>query len=594
MRFEKVVATCLAAVVLTCSPMTPARGDEPVPLRDTYSDTWVAADGRGRTLPGRKECGPPRQEKYVGIFYFLWMLPRHRKVYDITEILKENPDNPRWGPRHAFHWWGRPHLGYYTSDDAFVIRAHAQLLADAGVDAVFFDVTNAFTYRPHYRKVCTVYRELRRAGRATPRVAFLTNTRSGEVVRRLYDDFYAKGAFRELWFRWDGKPLILARPEELSAKLKAFFTVRRSWAWSRARWFGDGKDKWPWLDNHPQKPGWRDDPTRPEQISVCAAQHPISNIGRSYHDGKQPPPERFRTDEGPCFAEQWKRARAVDPALIFVTGWNEWIAQRFVKEGKRGPRRMLGRELTEGDTYFVDQYNREYSRDIEPMAGGHGDNYYYQMVANIRRFKGVRAAPRPSPPVTVTMNTDFAQWEDVRPEYRDDLGDTVHRDHRGYGDAGRQVNRSGRNDIVAAKVARDQDHLYFYVRTAAPMTSPAGRHWMLLLLDTNGNHTDGWCGYDFVVNRTIEGEDAWLERSAGGWEWKRVAKIRGAGKGAAFHLRIPRQLLGLGGGADMTVDFKWADNIPDPPDPLDFIDRGDAAPNGRFNYRYRVGKDDRS
>ena len=39
---------------------------------------------------------------------------------------------------------------------------------------------------------------------------------------------------------------------------------------------------------------------------------------------------------------------------------------------------------------FVDLYNQEYSRDVEPMHGGHTDNYYYQMVSNIRKYKGVR------------------------------------------------------------------------------------------------------------------------------------------------------------------------------------------------------------
>lgn len=29
---------------------------------------------------------------------------------------------------------------------------------------------------------------------------------------------------------------------------------------------------------------------------------------------------------------------------------------------------------------FVDQFNQENSRDVEPMRGGHWDTYYYQMV----------------------------------------------------------------------------------------------------------------------------------------------------------------------------------------------------------------------
>jgi hypothetical protein len=38
---------------------------------------------------------------------------------------------------------------------------------------------------------------------------------------------------------------------------------------------------------------------------------------------------------------------------------------------------------------------------------------------------------------------------------------------------------------------------------------------------------------------------------------------------------------------DKTFDFKWIDNIPKSSDDvMDFIGNGDAAPNGRFNYRY--------
>src|SRR5271166_2777688 len=46
-----------------------------------------------------------------------------------------------------------------------------------------------------------------------------------------------------------------------------------------------------------------------------------------------------------------------------------------------------------GPVTFVDEFDAEFSRDIEPMKGAHGDNYYYQLVANIRRFKGARPVP---------------------------------------------------------------------------------------------------------------------------------------------------------------------------------------------------------
>ncbi len=37
----------------------------------------------------------------------------------------------------------------------------------------------------------------------------------------------------------------------------------------------------------------------------------------------------------------------------------------------------------------------------------------------------------------------------------------------------------------------------------------------------------------------------------------------------------------------MTLDFKWADNLSSSGDPMEFMDRGDVAPNNRFNYRYQ-------
>ena len=130
---------------------------------DTFADTWVATDALGRQLPGAAEAGPPRADRTVGIFYFLW-LGKHIQggPYDITRILAQDPDamqkpdSPLWGPLHAPHHWGESLFGYYLTDDESVLRKHAQMLSDAGVDVVIFDVTNQITY-PHW------YRALLRA-----------------------------------------------------------------------------------------------------------------------------------------------------------------------------------------------------------------------------------------------------------------------------------------------------------------------------------------------------------------------------------------------------------------------------------------------
>lgn len=578
-----------AVAFLGCLVPVATKAAAPAPAsRDVMADTWVATDALGRTLPDNAECGGPRMGKQVGIFYFLW-LGEHGgaqgKVHDISKILAANPKDPTWGPVHHFHHWGEPYLGYYRSRDRFVIRRHIQMLSDAGVDVLFCDVTNAFTYDDVVAELCAVLAEVRATGRAAPRIAFLANSSSAKTVQHLYDDIYKPGRFSEWWYPWLGKPLLLAPGEGLGPEILAFFTLRQSWAWTRkGKWFGDGKDKWPWVDDFPQGVGWHESADRPEQISVCAAQHPTSNIGRSFSGGKQPQESAWRTAEGPCFEEQWKRAHEVGPPFVFVTGWNEWVAQRFVKEPKGGAGQMLGKPLKVGDSFFVDAFNQEYSRDIEPMCGGHGDNYYYQLAAHIRRFKGVRPRPKASPAKTIRIDVDFPQWESVGPEFLDDLGDTAHRNHPGFGDTPPYVNTTGRNDIDAMKVARDATNLFFYARCRGALSPPTDPGWMVLLIDADANPTTGWEGFDFQVNRARrEGGMATIERRSG-TRWVLAGQAVLAASGSELHLAVPRQALGMAG-RPARIDFKWVDGVA-PNDVMDFIDKGDVAPNGRFKYRF--------
>ena len=358
-------------------------------VSEQWADTWSATDDLERTLPRNKATGNLKKDKFVGIFYFTWLgahgHDRHTKPlpdegvhpktasdtlspYDITKILKENPENPEYGPVLAFHHWGEPYFGYYLTNDEWVIMKHAQLLSDAGIDVIVFDVTNALAYLPQVNTICEVFSRLEKQGWAVPKIAFLTNTKHVETTGKIYNGFYKKGRYKDLWFHWKGKPLLMGNKEGLNAELANFFNFRRSWAWTEGQeWFGDGEDKWPWLDHYPQNYGWHDAPDKPEQIVVSTAQHPISNIGRSFHKGRQPHPDSIQTGKGLFFDEQWKRALEVDPEFIFITGWNEWVAMRF-NEGKA--KNMMGKPIKDGETYFVDQYNAEFSRDIEPMKGG--------------------------------------------------------------------------------------------------------------------------------------------------------------------------------------------------------------------------------
>ncbi len=567
----------------------------------SVSDTWVATDALNRTVKPASEYGEYRPEKKVGIFYFLWMgahgYDTHRgdapgegvfvpteqdknSPYDISRLLRDNPQHPQYGPIHAFHHWGEPYLGYYVSNDEWVIEKHIQLLADAGIDVLLLDNTNARIYLSQLLTLCRVMARMRSEGRTTPQLASVINSDPQRTVQRLYDQFYKPGLYKELWFYWKGKPLVLCPPEGVSSEVADFFTFRRTWFDSGQAWFGDGKNRWTWGDYYPQRYGWHESPEKAEEISVAAATHPMSNIGRSYHAGKEPDYTPQTTASGAFFAEQWSRVFEVDPEFVFITGWNEWIAMRM-NDG--ASQYMTGKRIQPGDTYFVDQYNEEFSRDIEPVRGGFGDNYYYQMADFIRRYKG-------GSPVTTRQHGVLVQprWAEIEQAYFDDRGDIKPRNHFGYGRIGQLVNASGRNDFVRSKVAVTKKNLHFYVETASPIVY-ASDCWMNLFVGIEGRSDTSWENFQFRVSEAespARGK-VWLQECSGGWSWRNKKQITYRLEGNKLEIIIPLSVMALNSKEPFSLRFKWMDNIPlEEGDIKQCMEYGDTAPNSRFCYLF--------
>ncbi len=266
---------------------------------------WPATDALGRRLPLAAEVGAPRTDRFVGIFYFLWQSTEVRsgapdgRPYDVSRILAQDPDalkqpaSPLWGPIGVYHYWAEPLDGYYANDDPWVLRRHARWLADAGIDTLIFDATNAQTYRDTYSALCEVFEQVRRDGGRTPQIAFMVNTEAGKTADRLLQELYAPGRFRELWFRWQGKPLLICDPAQAGANVKDFFTLRAAhWPFTLT----NTPYAWHWEATFPQPYGYTDDPQRPEQVNVSVAQNlrqadgKVTNMsagnarGRSFHE----------------------------------------------------------------------------------------------------------------------------------------------------------------------------------------------------------------------------------------------------------------------------------------------------------------------
>jgi hypothetical protein len=205
----------------------------------------------------------------------------------------------------------------------------------------------------------------------------------------------------------------------------------------------------------------------------------------------------------------------------------------------------------------------------------------YQLVSNVRRFKGA-PAQSPSPANhTIDIAGDFAQWQKVSTAFQDHVGETIPRDFDGVQGL-HYTNKTGRNDIVETKVCRDASHVYFWVRTREPLTPSTDANWMWLLVDRDQKSSTGWNGFDLIVNRTT----GVVELHQGGWKWKEIGKVETRQEGDQLQLALPVEALRTAAdSAIKSFDFKWIDNLEHTDDPLELYISGDTAPDGRFRYR---------
>ncbi|HBX45232.1 MAG TPA: hypothetical protein DEG28_05055 [Porphyromonadaceae bacterium] len=576
--------------------------------QEVNSDLWTATDALGRKIRDFKDAGKEK-EKYVAMFYWTWHQgddDTTTTVKNITEIVRKHPsamkdyNHPAWGKQKpGFFFWEQPLLGYYKTTDPWVLRKHAEMLADAKVDVVFFDCTNgSLTWQDSYEALLKTWDQAQKDGVKVPKIAFMLpfgySHYSLTSLRQLYRDVYNPGRYENLWFYWKGKPCIMAYPDNLSdspedKEIASFFTFRPGqpdYVSGPAR-----NDQWGWLENYPQHGYIKTSDGAYEQVTVgvaqnaapetkghCSAFNLPGSQGRSFskQNGFDPRVDGYLY--GWNFQEQWDRAFELDPELVFVTGWNEFTAGQW-----------LPKHGWTGDPFsFVDQFDWEHSRDIEPNKGwgDKGDVYYLQLIDNVRKFKGMSPPEKTSAPKTIQIGKSAEQWENVLPCYRHYKGNTFPRNHRGRNDT-YYINNTGRNDIVLTKVARDDRSIYFYVEADEKLSPSSDRNWMMLLIDSDRDKSTGWYGYDFIINRQSPGKKkAVMEKNIGNrWEWQKIAECSYAVKDNHLEIKTDRAFLLLED-KDIDIEFKWNDNMQENGNIMDFYVNGDTAPGGRFNFVY--------
>src|SRR5262249_1187409 len=157
------------------------------------------------------------------------------------------------------------------------------------------------TWKEQYEALCAEYAAMRRAGARTPATAFIAPFGDPRpVTDQLWRDLYRPSLWKELWFLWQGKPLLLADKQFIKdAVMLNFSTFRRPMP---DYWIGPGgPDQWSWLEVYPQHV-FTNSQGALEQMSVGVAQNALPNtpgpapmsqkrgaMGRSWHHGQKDP-----------------------------------------------------------------------------------------------------------------------------------------------------------------------------------------------------------------------------------------------------------------------------------------------------------------
>lgn len=304
----------------------------------------VMSDQNVSTLSNAK----PEKERLVGVTYSTWFPPLTGRK------------------------WGTPVLGEYNSSDEAVIEQHAKWLVDAGVDFIMIDWTNNMNHvygvsdnNLEYIEAATavVYKVFARMEKA-PKIVIAGGVNSqdqavafadGTMQRRadeIWDNFYGKPEYADLLLYFEGKPLLtlyLNTPAVAARPGKQIFDDERYTIRYFSGFLGDQPKLvtegtriskygyWSWWERGNNVYAVNEDGSA-ECITISAAWVGDNWTAESGAVGRR---------NGDTFREQWQMAIDLDPEIVLVQSFNEWISEEW-------------------PTKAAEEFDAEYSNDIEP------------------------------------------------------------------------------------------------------------------------------------------------------------------------------------------------------------------------------------
>lgn len=382
----------------------------------------------------------------VGMFYLVWHAPAATAMQTIAskggtqltieDVIRSNGAHSYSdiyekygveGDAMALYWNVRPKLGFYCiyrarpGETGWVpdcpniettLATHAAQLIAAGVDHVVVDGTNLtgtdragdlLQLRPT-EVLFEEWAKLRAAGKKTPQIAVWNAVPAGATqwskLLSLYQNpaydglvLHDKKTKKKVFFLVDSAdarapdPTIVAAIRSNGGKndveTQGMWTIDRTDAsidrWAFMSWCHDGGRVTTSIVGPPKC----DQPYTP--VSTLGS---VVAVAPSFQTGYGSLPFGAAGKlHGLTFRRQWETALGVMPDWVFISGWNEFVAQPQANPYTGDPfARSLGLERDpEGQKLFVDTWGSEFGRDIEPTEE-YGSSYYDLVRSCIRVF----------------------------------------------------------------------------------------------------------------------------------------------------------------------------------------------------------------
>ena len=573
----------------------------------------VSVDDLGRVL---RSAGSQLEDKSVGIFYTQangFHAGNISGIYDVSKIMAEygadiifHEDTPI-SPNNTEHWWGEPLYGYYKSTDLYVIKNHVNQFTAAGIDYIVMDCTNGWMYNDALKSTMEYITELRQDGWDAPQVVLYIHSLNNKTVREAYKDIYSLTEYKDSWYMKDGKPVIIAYTDtekdiaEASGRGVTDFDVPEYEPLSQEilDFFYFVEPRWPddylrqgWPQYDPNKDTgycwieWTQPlPVRDTSLgtfmNAAVASHPeipfsfsitrgANNWSRAYNPVLGIEAENG-VMEGTYFQACWDQIIEESPDTVFLVAWNFWTALK---------------QPYMGEYMLCDTATLEYSLSIEIAKDAYKDNYYLQMIENMRDYKFTGEAPSYEAQ-TIDISGSYEQWYDVSAVYRQMGKNSMRRVGSSVDNSITYRTSYPDNNIQEVRIAHDDSNIYFMIRTEEAISARnEADNWMNLFIGTGEPSAKGWNGYEYVLNRSGSDTATDIVKLNADFTGEVVGQAEMKINENFMFISVPRELIGMN--QQDSFYFKMADSVAEMDDIMDYYVTGSVLPLGRLSYEYNM------